>query len=112
MTTTANPELQADSRHYFALTYDYVPDILEKRGPYRAEHIALAQAQESEGKLLLGGAWGDPVDGALLIWLVHSADEVQQFIEKDPYVKNGLVTKFDIRPVAAVVGAWVTAAKK
>jgi len=33
-------------------------------------------------------------------------------VNKDPYVAAGLVTKFDIRPVAAVVGSWVTAAKK
>jgi len=53
---------------------DYVPDILEKRGPHRPGHIALAQAEEAEGKMLLGGAWGAPVDGALFIWLVNSAD--------------------------------------
>jgi len=53
---------------------DYVPDILEKRVPHRPGHVALAQAQEAEGKLLLGGAWGAPVDGALFIWLVNSAD--------------------------------------
>lgn len=38
--------------------------------------------------------------------------EVQQFVDKDPYVMAGLVTKYDIRPVAAAVGTWVTAAKK
>lgn len=106
------PELQADSRRYFALVYDYVPNILERRGPYRPEHLALCQALESEGKLVLAGPWGDPVDGGLLLWHVHSADEVQQFVDKDPYAKNGLVTKFDIRPVNAVAGTWVTAAKK
>jgi hypothetical protein len=37
--------------------------------------------------------------------------EVQHFVDKDPYAKNGLVTKFDIRPVNAVAGTWVTAAK-
>ena len=28
---------------YRVLIYDYVPDILEKRGPYRAEHIGNAK---------------------------------------------------------------------
>ena len=125
---------------------DYVPDILEKRGPYRPGHIELAQALEAEGKMLLGGAWGAPVDGALFIFVVNSADgklicehliyeklssadkrtwyririiecavlctEVQQFVDKDPYIEGGLVTKVTIRPVAAAVGTWVTAAKR
>jgi hypothetical protein len=38
--------------------------------------------------------------------------EVQQFVDKDPYIEGGLVTKVTIRPVAAAVGTWVTAAKK
>lgn len=33
----------SDPPKYAILTYDYVPDILEKRGPYRAEHLAAAQ---------------------------------------------------------------------
>ena len=32
---------------YLLLTLDYVEDILEKRDPYRAEHIAGAKAQEA-----------------------------------------------------------------
>ncbi|KAG0611230.1 hypothetical protein M758_7G124800 [Ceratodon purpureus] len=112
MVTSASSEPQVDSRQYFALTYDYIPDILEKRGPYRPGHIELAKALEAEGKMLLGGAWGAPVDGALFIFLVNSADEVQQFVDKDPYIEGGLVTKVTIRPVAAAVGTWVTAAKK
>ncbi|XP_024383916.1 uncharacterized protein [Physcomitrium patens] len=110
--TSASLETQTDNRQYFALIYDYVPDILEKRGPHRPGHIAVAREEEAEGKMCLGGAWGDPVDGALFIFLVNSADEVQKFVDRDPYVSNGLVTKIDIRPVAAAVGTWITAAKK
>jgi len=32
------------------LLYTYVPDILEKRGPHRAGHLAAAKAQEDAGK--------------------------------------------------------------
>ena len=38
--------------------------------------------------------------------------EVQQFVDNDPYIEGGLVTKVTIRPVAAAVGTWVTSAKK
>lgn len=50
------------------LTYQYVPDILEKRGPYREEHLANAQKLKEEGKLVMAGAFGDPVAGGLFIF--------------------------------------------
>jgi uncharacterized protein YciI len=31
--------------------------------------------------------------------------EVEKFVEGDPYVKNGLVTKVDIRPYSAIIGS-------
>jgi uncharacterized protein YciI len=65
--------------------------------------LALANQLVDEGKVLLGGAWGSPVDGALLIFYVHNIKEVQTFIDKDPYVQNGLVTKVDIRPYTVAV---------
>ncbi|CAM6066390.1 unnamed protein product [Sphagnum tenellum] len=104
-TSAAMTAEEHTSRQYFAVVYDYVPDILERRGQYRAEHLALANQLVDEGKVLLGGAWGSPVDGALLIFYVHNIKEVQRFIDKDPYVRNGLVTKVDIRPYAVAVGS-------
>ena len=37
------------------LTYDYVPDILDKRGPYRAGHIGGAKKLEESGNLIMAG---------------------------------------------------------
>lgn len=71
-TSAAMTAEEHTSRQYFAVVYDYVPDILERRGQYRAEHLALANQLVDEGKVLLGGAWGSPVDGALLIFYVHN----------------------------------------
>jgi len=96
---------EGTSRQYIALVYDYVPDILEKRGPHREEHLARANEKVGEGKLLLGGAWGSPVDGALFVFHVNGIEEVEKFVEGDPYVKNGLVTKVDIRPYSAIIGS-------
>lgn len=36
------------------LQYHYVPDILEKRTPHRAEHLAGLNQAASEGTLVLG----------------------------------------------------------
>ncbi len=89
---------------YFALSYDYVPDVLEKRTPFRAEHLANAKALHAAGKLVLAGAFDPPTDGALFVFKVDSAAEVEAFVRSDPYVKNGVVTGHRIRPWNLVVG--------
>ncbi len=89
---------------YFTLSYDYVPDVLEKRTPFRAEHLANAKALHAAGKLVFAGAFDPPTDGALFVFKVDSAAEVEAFVRNDPYVKNGVVTGHRIRPWNVVVG--------
>ncbi|MCU0708403.1 MAG: YciI family protein, partial [Pirellula sp.] len=76
---------------YFILTYDVVEDYVARRAPFREEHLRLAQEYADAKKLLLGGALADPVDQAVLVFEVDSVHEVESFIARDPYVKNGLV---------------------
>jgi uncharacterized protein YciI len=57
MATAAGPK-------YWLLNYTYVPDILEKRGPYREAHLAGAKQHLAAGRLVAAGAVGDPVEGA------------------------------------------------
>lgn len=85
------------------LQYQYVPDILEKRAPFRAEHIAGAKAGAEEGKIVFAGAFGDQPEGALFIFKDSSEADVKSFVQADPYVKNGLVPSFTIKPYAVVV---------
>ena len=92
------------ARMHFLLFYDYVPDVLERRGPLRAAHVALAQAAQQRGELILGGALADPVDSAVLLFDCESASVVEQFVRDDPYVQGGLVTRWRIRPWTTVVG--------
>mgnify|MGYP001501799822 CR=1 FL=1 len=89
---------------YFILSYDYVPDVLEKRAPHRPDHLALAKEYHAAGKLLLAGAFAPPTDGALFVFRVDSATEVEAFVRTDPYVKNGIVSGHRIRPWNVVVG--------
>ena len=88
---------------YFALLYEVVPDYVQRRQAFRAAHLALAERFAKEGKLLLGGAF-DPPDGALLVFRAESAAEVEAFVRQDPYVANGLVTSWRVRPWTVVVG--------
>jgi uncharacterized protein YciI len=88
---------------YFALQYDVVDGYVELRKPYRAEHLALAEAERAAGRLVMAGAY-DPPDGALLVFRVGSAGEVEAFVARDPYVRNGLVKAWRVRAWSVVVG--------
>jgi uncharacterized protein len=89
---------------YLALLYDVVDDYVRRRQPFRAEHLALAERFHREGKLLLAGAF-DPADGALLVFRAESPAEVEAFVREDPYVREGLVTRWRVKAWTVVVGA-------
>jgi uncharacterized protein YciI len=92
---------------YFALLYDVLDDYLARRQPLRAEHLALAERHRAEGKLLLAGAF-DPPDGALLVFRCERREDVEAFAREDPYVRNGLVTRWTVKPWTVVIGAGAT----
>ena len=90
---------------YFLLLYDYVENVVERRAPYREAHLGLVGEYVARGELVLGGAFADPVDGAALAFKVDSRAEVEEFVAKDPYVVDGLVTGWRIREWTVVVGS-------
>jgi uncharacterized protein YciI len=89
---------------FVTLHYDYVPDVLTKRAPFRDAHLAAAREWHAQGKLRLAGAYDPPTGGALFVFDVASAQEVEAFVANDPYVKNGVVTGHRIRPWNVVIG--------
>jgi uncharacterized protein YciI len=93
---------------YLALTYTVADDYLDRRGEFRAEHLGLAQAAHDRGELALAGAFADPADAALLVWSTDDRSVVESFVEQDPYVRNGLVTAWQIREWNVVIGAEAT----
>jgi hypothetical protein len=94
---------------HYLLFYDLVPDYLERRAEFRAEHLALAWRSHAEGHLVLGGAVADPTDGAVLLFEGDSPAVAEAFAAADPYVRNGLVTRWRVRPWTTVVGAMAAA---
>ena len=89
---------------YYALFYDYVENIVERRAPFRAEHLKLAGESRERGEFFMGGAFDAPPDGALILFRTDDPAVVEDFVKQDPYVRNGLVTKWRIRPWVVVVG--------
>jgi len=89
---------------HWLLRYTLAPDYLERRGMFRDVHLALAWAAADRGELVLGGAVGDPVDGALLVFAGDDPSAAEAFAAADPYVVNGLVIDWSVQPWATVVG--------
>jgi uncharacterized protein len=89
---------------FFALFYDVVDDFLSRRTAFRQEHLRLAHEAHRRGELVLGGALTEPADRALLVFRAADRSVAEQFARNDPYVTNGLVTRWEVRPWAVVVG--------
>lgn len=89
---------------HFLLRYTAAQDYMERRPEFRSRHLALAWSAHERGELVLGGAVGDPVVGAVLLFKGGSPEVARAFAEADPYVTEGLVSAWSIDPWQTVVG--------
>ena len=88
---------------YFALLYDVADDFVARRAPFRAEHLRLAGEAHQRGEVVLAGALAEP-PAALIIFQCVDNSVAEDFARRDPYVVNGLVKKWTVRPWNVVVG--------
>jgi uncharacterized protein len=93
---------------HYVLLYEVRDDYVEKRGQFRELHLKHARAAYDRGELILGGALADPIDGAMLIFRGPTAEAAEAFAKVDPYVTNGLVTKWRVRKWSTVIGDGAT----
>ena len=89
---------------HFALVYDVVANFVERRAPFREAHLRLIRDAHARGLLLFAGPLGDPPDGALLVFQAESETPVEAFALADPYVIEGLVSAWRVRPWNIVIG--------
>jgi uncharacterized protein YciI len=89
---------------YFALTYETVDNFVERRTPHRPAHIALVRDAHARGELVMAGALGEPPNAALLVFRAADRSTAENFARQDPYVREGLVRRWDVRPWTVVVG--------
>ena len=93
---------------HFLLFYHYVPDYLERRDAHRSAHLARAWQSSGRGELQLGGVLGDTMDTAVLLFQAETRATVEAFVAEDPYVLNGLVARWEVRPWLTVAGRDAT----
>ena len=89
---------------HYLLIYDLVDDYMDRRGPLRPAHLEQARAAVDRGELVLGGALADPPDTAMLLFRGTSPAAAEAFAHADPYVRQGLVTRWRVREWTTVVG--------
>lgn len=81
------------------LFYEYVKEnVVERRAPYREEHIGLIRQWIADGRVLAGGALGDPPHGAAIVFDSDDPAPAEEFASLDPYVRSGLVTAWRVEP--------------
>jgi uncharacterized protein YciI len=93
---------------HWLLEYDLADGYLERRAALRPEHLSLAVAAHDRGELVLAGAVQEPLDRAVLVFRGDDAGAAERFAAADPYVRDGLVTAWRVRPWAVVVGDGAT----
>ena len=90
------------TQHLKLLFYDYVENIVERRAPHRPAHLELIREWVEDGRVVAGGATGDPPTGALIVF--RETGDPEEFAGVDPYVREGLVTAWRVEPWLNVTG--------
>ena len=90
---------------HYLLFYEAGSVYAERRAPFRAAHLDYAREAVARGELVLGGAYANPADGAVLLFRGASPQVAERFAMSDPYVVNGVVARWYVREWTTVVGA-------
>lgn len=97
---------------WYAIMTDDVEDSLPLRKQVRSEHLARLHELREQGRLLIAGPFPkidaeDPgpagFTGSLIIGEFESLEEARQWAEADPYVRNGVCARVDVRPFRKVL---------
>lgn len=81
----------------FVLWGTYCPDALERRTPFREEHLAGLRRQKEEGVLVTLG----PTEGSTHVFGIYEAasrEAVEALVKNDVYWHNGIWTAVEIYP--------------
>ena len=89
---------------HYLLFYEGADDYVARRAKFREAHLEKAWASSERGELVLGGAVGNPAEGAVLLFKSDSPEAVENFARTDPYVTGGVVKRWYVREWLTVAG--------
>ncbi|MFP4090160.1 MAG: YciI family protein [Cyclobacteriaceae bacterium] len=78
---------------------------LDRRMNARSEHLEKARKMKEQGHLIEGGAILDEegkMIGSTLYMQFDSREDVQKYIDEDPYVKGKVWEKIEVKPIRLV----------
>ena len=81
----------------FVLWGTYCADALQRRTPYREEHLEGLQRQKEEGVLITLG----PTEGSTHVFGIYEAENqaaVEALVQNDVYWRNGIWTAVEVHP--------------
>lgn len=94
---------------HYLLFYEKGPGYAERQKPFVEAHHHYLESLVTSGHLIFGGSMENPADGsALLLFRADSSARVETFAKADPYVLNGVVSQWSVRPLDIVVGIGLT----
>ncbi|HUJ25398.1 MAG TPA: YciI family protein [Myxococcales bacterium] len=79
----------------YVVTYESAPDFMTKVPAHIEAHRALWRKYQAEGTLLLIGPFIDAPGTAMGVF--RTRDAAERFVKEDPFVLNGLVSRWTIR---------------
>ncbi|GAA4421208.1 YciI family protein [Nibrella viscosa] len=88
--------------HYVIHAYDYTDEqALDRRMAARPNHFETARGLKANGNFVIGGALLDPegrMIGSMMVVEFESEEQLQQWLQNDPYVTGRVWEKIDVKP--------------
>ncbi|GAB2591455.1 YciI family protein [Spirosoma areae] len=88
--------------HYVIHAYDRTdPDALNRRMAVRPAHFNYVRELKEKGQFVLGGALLNPdgnMIGSMLMLNMETEDQLQDYLQTDPYIVQGIWEKIDVKP--------------
>lgn len=81
----------------FVLWGTYCADVLERRAPFREEHLAGLQQQKDSGVLITLGPTADTTR-VFGIYEAESREQVEALVHGDVYWRNSIWTAVEVHP--------------
>ena len=81
----------------YVMTYRAVEDFMPLAQQHYPAHAARVEEFAGRGELLMVGTFDEPMDGAAM-GVFTTREAAEEFIAGDPFVRNGVVASWTVRP--------------